>query len=109
MADRNGVRLTVAAPAITWQLDPDRIRRALDNLVLNAIQGMPGGGPEGGTVTIAAEEAGGALQLRVTDNGPGLPPGVRRHLFEPFVSERADGTGLGLSIVKESRSRMAAQ
>lgn len=97
MADRNGVQLRVTAPAIAWQLDPDRIKRALDNLVLNAIQGMPGGG----AVTIAAEEAGGALHLRVTDNGPGLPQEVRRHLFEPFVSERAEGTGLGLSIVKE--------
>jgi len=97
LADRQGVRLLVTVPAMTWPLDPDRIRRALDNLVLNAIQCLP----KGGIVTIAASEAGGTLHLRVTDNGPGLPPGVRRHLFEPFVSERADGTGLGLSIVKE--------
>jgi len=97
MADKHGVRLLVTAPAVAWPLDPDRIRRALDNLVLNAIQSMP----SGGTVTIAAGEMNGALHLRVTDDGPGLPAEVRRHLFEPFVTERADGTGLGLSIVKE--------
>jgi len=97
VAGRSRVELRVAAPAMQWELDPDRIRRALDNLVLNAVQSMPGGG----AVTIAADGAGGALRLRVTDNGPGLPAAVRRHLFEPFVTERANGTGLGLSIVQE--------
>lgn len=97
MAERQGVKLVVRVPDVVWPLDPDRMQRALDNLVLNAIQGMP----TGGTVTIAAEEAGGALCLRVTDDGPGLPAAVRQHLFEPFVTERADGTGLGLSIVRE--------
>jgi signal transduction histidine kinase len=96
-ADSHGVKLRVQAPAMAWPLDPDRMQRALDNLVLNAIQSMP----TGGAVTIAAEEASGALRLRVTDDGPGLPVEVRQHLFEPFVSARADGTGLGLSIVRE--------
>ncbi len=97
MADSRGVTLRVQAPAIVWPLDPGRMQQALDNLVLNAIQGMPAGG----AVTIAAEETASALHLRVTDDGPGLPAEVRLHLFEPFVSARADGTGLGLSIVRE--------
>ncbi len=97
MADRHGVKLAVQASAAVWPLDPDRMQQALDNLVLNAIQAMPAGG----AVTVAAEEADGALRLRVTDDGPGLPSEVRRHLFEPFVSARPDGTGLGLSIVRE--------
>ena len=96
-ADKAGVRLVVRCSAMSWPLDPDQIRRALDNLVLNATQNMPGGG----AVTIAAGEEDGCLRLSITDNGPGLPAEVRRHLFEPFVSERADGTGLGLSIIKE--------
>ena len=97
LADSHGVKLLVSAPAMAWPLDPDRMQRALDNLVLNAIQGMPAGG----TVTVAAAETGGALRLWVSDDGPGLPTEVRQHLFEPFVSTRADGTGLGLSIVQE--------
>lgn len=97
LADRRRVTLRVQAPDIHWPLDPDRVQRALDNLVLNAVQGMAAGG----AVTIAAEAAGSALRLRVSDDGPGLPAEVRRHLFEPFVSARADGTGLGLSIVRE--------
>jgi len=43
VAGRSRVELRVAAPAMQWELDPDRIRRALDNLVLNAVQSMPGG------------------------------------------------------------------
>ena len=97
LADSHGVKLLMIAPAMVWPVDPDRMQRALDNLVLNAIQGMPAGG----TVTVAAGELGGALRLRVSDDGPGLPTQVRQHLFEPFVSARADGTGLGLSIVRE--------
>ena len=96
-ADDHGVKLVVRAPAIAWPLDCDRMQRALDNLVLNAIQSMP----KGGTVTITADAVRGVLHLRVTDEGPGLPVAVRQHLFEPFVTERADGTGLGLSIVQE--------
>ena len=98
LAEAQGVRLRLeTGEATDWELDPPRIRRALDNLVLNAIQGMP----RGGTVTLAAAAQDGALRLRVTDDGPGLPEAVRAHLFEPFVTARAEGTGLGLSIVRE--------
>lgn len=102
VAERSCVQLAVAgAPApgagVIWPLDPDAIRRALDNLVLNAIQAMP----DGGTVTLSAEVEGDLLHLSVSDDGPGLPEAVRRDLFEPFVTGRADGTGLGLSIVRE--------
>lgn len=41
------------------------------------------------------------MRLSASDTGPGLPDDVRAHLFEPFVSGRAEGTGLGLSIVRE--------
>jgi len=97
LAEDRGIRIDVASPAITWALDPDKMRRALGNLVLNAIQNVPAGG----AVTASADQSDGNLHLLVADNGPGLPEQVRRHLFEPFVTERAEGTGLGLSIVKE--------
>lgn len=102
MAEQRGVRLTVAGTSATgtgiiWPLDPSSIRRALDNLVLNAMQAMPGGG----AIVLSAEVEGDLLRLRVSDDGPGLPDAVRRNLFEPFVTGRADGTGLGLSIVRE--------
>lgn len=98
LAEGHGAQLAIdAGDGLHWELDPDRIRRALDNLLLNAIQGLS----HGGTVTIAADAPDSLLRLRVTDDGPGLPEAVRAHLFEPFVTTRAAGTGLGLSIVRE--------
>jgi signal transduction histidine kinase len=77
--------------------DPDQLRRALDNLVLNAIQAAP----IGSRILIAVTRESRALILSVHDEGAGPPPEIRDHLFEPFVTGRPDGTGLGLSIVRE--------
>ncbi|HLH49753.1 MAG TPA: HAMP domain-containing sensor histidine kinase [Roseiarcus sp.] len=79
------------------EFDPDRMRSALDNLVLNAIQAAP----KRSTVLVAATRADGALTLSVHDEGDGPAATIRQNLFEPFVTGRADGVGLGLSIVRE--------
>jgi signal transduction histidine kinase len=79
------------------RFDPDQMRRALDNLVLNAIQAAP---PDS-EILVGARHDAESLVLSVRDEGVGPPPDVRDHLFEPFVTGRADGTGLGLSIVRE--------
>ena len=42
---------------------------------------------------------GAPLEVRIQDNGPGVPPHLRDHLFEPFVSSKANGVGLGLALV----------
>jgi signal transduction histidine kinase len=53
-------------------------------------------------VRVAAERRGDRLILTVADNGPGLPPRARDHLFQPFAgSARAGGVGLGLAIARE--------
>jgi signal transduction histidine kinase len=77
--------------------DPDQMRRALDNLVLNAIEAAP----KGTAIVVAAGRDRDDLVLSVRDQGPGPPEGIREQLFEPFVTGRAEGTGLGLSIVRE--------
>jgi signal transduction histidine kinase len=77
--------------------DPDQMTRALENLILNALQNTPAGG----TIMVQAAHDGGRLQLRVCDTGPGIPSDIRHRLFEPFVTGRPDGTGLGLAIVRE--------
>jgi signal transduction histidine kinase len=83
----------LAAP----QFDAEQMHRALDNLILNAVQNTP---PEG-TVTVAADSLDGRMSFRVRDTGPGVPENIRERLFEPFVTGRTDGTGLGLAIVRE--------
>jgi signal transduction histidine kinase len=100
VAASKGVKLAVSTAEglpVAASLDADQIRRALDNLVLNAIQNTPAGG----TITLSAERASGRLRVRVSDTGPGIPGTIRGRLFEPFVTARADGTGLGLAIVRE--------
>jgi signal transduction histidine kinase len=86
-----------AANAEASRFDPEQMRRALDNLVLNAIEAAPARS----CVMLAARCDAQSLILSVHDEGSGPPSGIRDHLFEPFVTGRPDGTGLGLSIVRE--------
>ncbi|WGD56037.1 HAMP domain-containing sensor histidine kinase [Bradyrhizobium sp. CB1650] len=79
------------------EFDAFQMRRALDNLILNAIQNCP----PGGSVTVDARRRDNSLLLRVADTGTGISDELRERLFEPFVTGRAEGTGLGLAIVRE--------
>ncbi len=101
LAAARAVSIAVAVPPMTGQFDPGLARRAVGNLVLNALQHTPAGG----RVTISATEgAAGAcalLRILVADTGPGIAPELRDSLFEPFVTGRPDGTGLGLAIARE--------
>jgi signal transduction histidine kinase len=74
------------------------------NLLVNAGEAMP----KGGTVRVATEnrEGGegmpGFIRVRVSDQGPGVPPEIRGKIFRPFVSTKADGTGFGLSVARRT-------
>jgi signal transduction histidine kinase len=69
------------------------------NLTSNAIQMMPDGGRL--TLSTRFNRSHRAVEVRVTDTGPGLAPEVRSHLFEPFFTTKPEGTGLGLAIARE--------
>jgi two-component system sensor histidine kinase FlrB len=70
---------------------------ALLNLVTNAIQACG----TGGEIRLAAAcTADGKIEIRVHDNGPGIPAELQEQIFEPFFTTRADGTGLGLAVVQ---------
>jgi signal transduction histidine kinase len=97
MAEARKVRLTATCEVERAVFDPHQLGRALDNLLLNALQHVP----EGGRVCLTAALHGDRLRLTVSDDGPGVPDAVRAHLFEPFVTARGGGTGLGLAIVRE--------
>jgi signal transduction histidine kinase len=98
-AEAAGVQLEASPPPRepAW-LDAGLMTRALDNLVLNALQNTPAGG----RVTLAVTRRGDTLVLEVADTGRGVPETIRPNLFEPFVSARPEGTGLGLALVREA-------
>jgi signal transduction histidine kinase len=75
--------------------DRDMLRRALLNLILNAIDAMP----SGGVLSLASCDADNGVDLEVADSGPGLEHESTK-LFEPFFTTKSDGTGLGLAIVQ---------
>lgn len=78
--------------------DSDKLLRVLQNLVYNAAEAL---GSKGGRVSIAGQASNGGVEIRVSDNGPGIPEEIRDSLFEPFVtSGKRGGTGLGLAIAK---------
>ena len=91
-----GIRPTLEIPAaLSLTADREMIRRAVLNLLLNAMDAMP----NGGRLVIAAAEEANRVALEVADNGPGLSEDAGRRAFEPFFSTKPGGTGLGLSIV----------
>jgi signal transduction histidine kinase len=97
-AARRSVTLATECRVEQGCLDPEIVGRILDNLLLNALRHVSEGS---GRVEIVAAQIEGQLRLVVSDTGPGVSPKLREHLFEPFVTGRADGTGLGLAIARE--------
>ena len=116
-----------SAPAITEEFDPslpavmgnvDALVQVLINLFANAAEAQ--GSNAAPRIVVRTRFAsglqlhrtsdGGAvrlpIELRVSDNGPGIEPGLRDHIFEPFVSSKKSGQGLGLALVRRLVSDM---
>ena len=72
----------------------DKLRQLFLNLLLNAVEAMPGGG----TLKVRAERRGDGALVEVEDSGTGIPPGVADRIFEPFFTTKDGGTGLGLAL-----------
>ncbi len=88
------------------RIDADRehLFRIVSNLVRNAVDAIEGqkGGAKDGEICVKAWRDGRRVLVEVRDNGPGVPPKAREHLFEAFIgSQRKGGTGLGLAIASE--------
>jgi len=76
--------------------DPDLLHRALQNLVLNAMDAMP----SGGNLVIRTRQKDAAVQIEVSDTGTGLTKEECDRLFTPYYTTKQHGTGLGLAIVQ---------
>lgn len=89
-------------PACRVLAEPDLLRRALANLVRNAVRYAGSAGP----ILLEAESRGDCILVRVSDSGPGVPEETLHRIFDPFFrvepsrSRETGGIGLGLAIVK---------
>lgn len=93
------VRFTVDAPSAGpfVEGDPVLLEWALEALVRNAIDALSG---RGGTITLRVEADDRRARITVHDDGPGIPPDVRRRLFQPGVTTKPGGWGIGLALAR---------
>jgi signal transduction histidine kinase len=99
-AKKKSVEITLALPS---DLPPlmglgGELNQVWSNIIDNALDAVP----EGGHIRVTAAAEGSAVVVRIVDDGPGIPDGVRSRLFEPFFTTKpvGEGTGLGLDIAR---------
>ena len=88
------LRVRKADRPLVVPLDPRLIQQALLNLMINAVQAMPGGGE----LILSASAVDDFARIDVIDTGPGIPADVLPHIFAAYYSTKKSGTGLGLAI-----------
>jgi two-component system sensor histidine kinase BaeS len=95
--------LTLALSPARTAGDPARLHQIVTNLLTNAIKYTPAGGRI--EIRTSTDDAGRTVNLRVTDNGPGIDPADRLHVFERFYratsAQTTSGTGIGLAVVDQ--------
>ncbi len=94
------ILVSIDSPGLhSAQFDPRKMERAFYNLLLNACQAAQ---VCGGHVGVTVSNNGDTLEIRVSDDGPGVESSIRDKLFQPFVSfGKENGTGLGLTIAQK--------
>jgi signal transduction histidine kinase len=105
------IRLKLAQSKIKLSFEPPpkplyvdvhkgQMQQVLLNLLINSTQAMDQGGAITVKVCAAQHEGAPQLLIDVSDTGGGVPPALAAHIFDSFLSGRAEGTGLGLAIAK---------
>jgi len=103
-AEKRGVELSLELAIAEMEGNPELLRRAIENILRNAIRYSP----EGGSVQITLKRAGALYKLAVRDFGSGVPDEALTHIFDPFYRVEKDrgrtsgGVGLGLAIAKRA-------
>lgn len=95
----NAIRVEVDAPSSGPVIAGDAVllEWAFEAVVKNAADALQG---RGGTIVIAASAVGRVAEVRIRDDGPGIPREIRRTLFEPGISTKRGGWGIGLALVR---------
>lgn len=93
------IKLNRQYPLPEIQADPEQLKEAIANLVINSCEAIG----NGGTITISEKEefdasAGRTIFISISDDGPGIPEDILDKVFQPFFTSKEEGTGLGLSI-----------
>jgi two-component system sensor histidine kinase HydH len=97
-----GVALELALPGgLRAAVDAEKMRQALLNVLENALDALADA-PGTRRLAVALAQDHGTATVRLTDNGPGVPPEALPRLFEPFFSLKPTGTGLGLAIARRT-------
>jgi signal transduction histidine kinase len=91
------INIQLTALEASIEADSGQMTQVLMNLLQNAVQILPLNGQI--EVHIAPHDQ--QVEIRVDDNGPGIPPENQQHIFEPFFTQRAGGVGLGLAVVRQ--------
>jgi nitrogen fixation/metabolism regulation signal transduction histidine kinase len=105
-------RNVAVAPVISLQLseelpniqaDPSRLRQVLNNLIKNALEASENGTPAQISVSThrVSDKKSESLELRIADQGRGIPADQIDRVFEPYITHKTKGTGLGLAIAKK--------
>ncbi len=101
--EKHTFQLNILDSLLPVRLDTDRIRQVITNLLSNAVKFSPGGG----TITVSVEDKGTAIEVRIADEGVGIPAAAIPQLFHKFFrvdnteTRKIGGTGLGLALVKQ--------
>ncbi|MBD3329903.1 PAS domain S-box protein [Candidatus Peregrinibacteria bacterium] len=98
-----GVRITtrLSRHVTDIHVDPERIEQAVINLLLNALEVLPRGGKIFISTAVAKAHGSRWIEIRIADDGPGIPKEKLPYVFDPFYSQKAGGIGLGLGNVKK--------
>jgi len=93
-AEAKNIRIETVLTAKLWlNGDPDLLKQAILNIVYNALEAMA----EGGKLVIQTEWNADECQIRITDDGPGIPPEIQDRIFNLYFTTKQQGSGIGLA------------
>jgi len=99
LGDNEKVRVSInAESSVSIRADAGLLRQAMANLIINAAEAMPEGGP----IDIELKCAEGRAKIRIRDSGCGIPRDIRQKIFLPFYTTKPQGTGFGLALVQKT-------